>query len=329
VRDVDDPVPAPDPALIYRLYTGGFRPQVVRIALSLDLFSPLAAGPAGAADVARACGCAEEGVRLLLDHLVTLALLARQGEQYRLTPTAATFLVPGEPTYAGDWILAHTDPALWEGVLAALRGRRPDPPPFPWQQDAWLQLHRPGGLEAALVLWRAAGVRPEEGMPFRLLDVGCGAAVKSLALARAHPEVEVTCLDRPAVLEVARHLAAELDLASRTTFLPGDLGHAALEPEFYDAALLGYVTDYLRPPQNLSLLRRVHAALAPGGRLVIDVLLATPEGDEFAATSALLAWTLAGSRPYTFDDYRAWLAETGFAEVQQVGGNWIMAHKAE
>lgn len=324
-----DPSPVPDPELIHRLYTGGFRPQVVRIALLLDLFSPLAAGPAGAGDVARACGCAEEGVRLLLDHLVTLALLAREGEQYRLTPTAATFLLAGEPSYAGDWILAHTDPALWDGVLAALRGRRPDPPPFPWQQDAWLQLHRPQGLEAALAMWRAAGIRPEEGVTFHLLDVGCGAAVKSLALARAHPDVRVTCLDRPAALGVARHLAGQLGVASRASFLPGDLEHAALEPSSYDAALLAYVTDYLRPPQNLSLSRRVHAALVPGGCLVIDVLLAAPEENEFAATSALLAWALAGTRPYTFDDYQAWLTDAGFAQVQQVGSSWIVGRKPE
>lgn len=323
-----DPSPAPDPELIYELYTGGFRPQVVRIALLLDFFSPLAAGPASARDVARACGCDEKGVRLLLDHLVTLALLAREGERYRLTPTAATFLVPGEASYAGDWILAHTDPALWEGVLAALRGRRPDPPPFPWQQDAWLQLYRPHGLKAALAMWRAAGVRPEEGVPFRLLDVGCGAAVKSLALARAHPEVEVTCLDRPAVLGVARHLAGQLGVASRASFLAADLEHAGLEPEAYEAALLAYVTDYLRPPQNLSLLRRVHAALVPRGRLIVDAPLAAPEGDEFAATSALLAWALAGTRPYTFDNYRAWLEAAGFAQVQQVRTAWITARKS-
>ena len=153
--------------------------------------------------------------------------------------------------------------------------RPPDPP----KDYLWLHLRE---LPYFRSLMRAVEASFYAGLdlPSPLLDVGCGAAVKSLALARAHPEVEVTCLDRPAVLEVARHLAAELDLASRTTFLPGDLGHAALEPEFYDAALLGYVTDYLRPPQNLSLLRRVHAALAPGGRLAVIsflfIIVSTP-----------------------------------------------------
>jgi hypothetical protein len=43
---VDD---APNPNLIYDLYTGAFRPQTVRLALQLDVFSPLADGPADAA----------------------------------------------------------------------------------------------------------------------------------------------------------------------------------------------------------------------------------------------------------------------------------------
>ena len=334
-RDVADPSAAPDPELIYSLYTGGFKPQVVRIALLLDLFSPLAAGPADARAVAQACGCAEDGVRLLLDYLVTLELLQRDGQRYRLGPTAATFLVPGETAYAGDWILAQTDAALWDGVLAALRGQRPDLPPFPWQQDAWLEVHRARRLEASLEMWHAAGVRPSagvrpEGAPaWRLLDLGCGAAVKSLALARAYPGVQVTCVDRPAVLAVARQLAHRLGLSSRCTFLPGDLHRVELGAGAYQAALLGYVTDYLSPAQNLDLFRRVHRALAPGGRLLIDVHLAAPQGDEFAATSALLAWAISGSRPYALDDYRAWLQEAGFGDVRQVGAGRIVASKAE
>ena len=52
---------SPNPGLIYDLYTGMFRPQIVRLALQLDVFTPLADGPADAASVARACGCSKAG----------------------------------------------------------------------------------------------------------------------------------------------------------------------------------------------------------------------------------------------------------------------------
>jgi hypothetical protein len=47
---------SPNPGLIYDLDTGIFRPQVIRLALQVDVFTPLADGPADAATVASACG---------------------------------------------------------------------------------------------------------------------------------------------------------------------------------------------------------------------------------------------------------------------------------
>lgn len=67
-----DAVPeSPTPSLIYDLYTGVFRPQVIRLALQLDVFTPLANGPADAATVARACGCSPAGIVHLLDVLAS------------------------------------------------------------------------------------------------------------------------------------------------------------------------------------------------------------------------------------------------------------------
>ena len=51
------PAEVPNPDLIYDLYTGIYKVQLFRIALLLDVFSPLAQEPADAAHVARACGC--------------------------------------------------------------------------------------------------------------------------------------------------------------------------------------------------------------------------------------------------------------------------------
>jgi hypothetical protein len=64
----------PNPGLIYDLFTGVFRPQIVRLALEMDVFTPLAGSPADAATVARACGCSEAGVAHLLDVLASLQI---------------------------------------------------------------------------------------------------------------------------------------------------------------------------------------------------------------------------------------------------------------
>jgi hypothetical protein len=92
-----------------------------RAALLLDVFTPLASGPASAETVARACHADVSGVRALLDYLGSLRVLERQADSYTLTPTAVTFLGRGCQTCAGDAVLTETDPSLGEDILHAIR----------------------------------------------------------------------------------------------------------------------------------------------------------------------------------------------------------------
>ena len=136
----------PDPGAIYGLYTPGFNPQVVRIALLLDIFSPLAGGPLDAQAVARSCNYSPEGTQALLNYLVAIGLLRLDDGQYQLSATSAAFLVPGEPTYAGDWILAETDSRFWEQVLVSVRTGENAEARFPWARMAgWKAIEWSGG----------------------------------------------------------------------------------------------------------------------------------------------------------------------------------------
>ena len=60
---MSEPPVSPDPDFVYSLFTGVYKPQLVRIALTLDVFTPLASGPADAQAVAQACGCSPSGIR--------------------------------------------------------------------------------------------------------------------------------------------------------------------------------------------------------------------------------------------------------------------------
>ena len=90
----------PNPDLVYDLQYGGYSAEVFRTALLLDVFTPLADGPASAETVARVCGCDTIGMRALLDVLTSVHLFDRQDDTYTLTPTTATFLVPREKSYS-------------------------------------------------------------------------------------------------------------------------------------------------------------------------------------------------------------------------------------
>ena len=318
---------APDPDLVYSLYTGGFKVQLVRIALLLEVFSPLATGAADAQAIARRCGCEVTALTALLDYLCSLHLLDRQGNTYALTPTAATFLVPGRQSYAGGWVLADTNPDLWDGVLRAMRSGQPYPAKFPYEQDAWLESYRPSRVSQSLEMWKAVGIEPGKHPRLRVLDLACGCGIKSFVLAQADPTVHVTCQDSAQVLEVARALADRLRILSQVAFLPGDLLSMDLGKAAYDAALLGQITYSLTPAMNTNVVRRVYEALSPGGTLVIDAIMASEPPSEYASLVTVLMRTLFGGAAYPFVQYRRWLEEAGFKQVTQHSECWLSAIK--
>lgn len=323
---MSEPPVAPDPAFVYSLFTGVYKPQLVRIALTLDVFTPLASGPADAQAVAQACGCSPSGIRLLLDYMSSIGVLERHANDYALTPTAATFLVPQKQSYVGDLVLQRTAAETVEGYLGALRTGQPCYPARPWAQEAWLQSY--GSPEPALEMWRLAGLEPGQAGRLRVVDLACGCAIKSLALAHADPMIQISCVDSPEVLTVARDLAGRLGVLSQVVFMAGDILALDLGQAQYNAALLGQITHYLTPEQNVALFKRVHESLAPAGVLVIDVPLALDTSDERGSFGAFFIWATSGGKAHSFEEYSDWLKAAGFNVVRQLGAEWLSAFKA-
>jgi SAM-dependent methyltransferase len=275
--------------------------------------------------VARACGCSEAGAAHLLDALASMQVLAREEGRYALTPSAATFLVHGRPAYAGDLILAWTGPDIWERTGRALRSGQPAPFEEYHEQDAWLESYSEWRIANSREMWRSAGVEPQPDRPRRLLDIACGCAIKSLALAQLDPALHVTGVDTPRVLPVARALAQRMGLSAQTGLIAADLLTADFGVEQFDLCLLGQITDYLTPAQNCDLFRRVHAALRPGGTLVLDVPMTGEQASEWTQIVSLLLWANGGGATHGFEAYRAWLEQAGFAQVRQLGERWLAA----
>lgn len=70
-------------------------------ALRAGVFRVLAESPRTAADLAARVGMAVRDAMDLLDTLVALGLLQREGSVYSNTPEAAYYLDPNSPAYAG------------------------------------------------------------------------------------------------------------------------------------------------------------------------------------------------------------------------------------
>ena len=140
------------------------------------------------------------------------------------------------------------------------------------------EIHRPLAEELAMFL-EMSGVE-------RLLDLGGGSGVISLALLQRHPELSATVVDLANVCDAGREIAAERSLTERIAYHPADFLQDEL-PTGFDLALECDVNVY-----SEALFRKVRSSLRSGGRFVII--------DEFAPSDQIappsrLHWALEGS----------------------------------
>jgi len=119
-------------------------------------------------------------------------------------------------------------------------------------------------------------------------------------------------------MPLARERLTGAGLADRVTLVPGDYNAAEL-PGGADFAWLSAVAHQNSRQQNRALYAKIHAALTPGGTLVIrDIVMAPsrtspPAGALFAVN--VLVNTEAGGT-FTLSEYSEDLASAGFGRIE-------------
>ena len=228
--------------------------------------------------------------------------------------------------------------AMWSQVPAfLLRGERfahMDGPP-----DAREAVY--SGVVSKLALVYAHGARQLAvalaGRPAHILDVGAGSGIWSLAMAQRHPETRVTALDFPNVLQTFRIQAEHMGLSDRIGMLPGNFHSVTIPEDRFDRIVLANVLHLEPPEQAAALIRRVTAALLPGGDLVIVDMLGdeTPAGERARAIYGLhLALRTRQGKVHPLSNLQAWVEQAGLLPDEVIalgtpqGMGALVAHKS-
>ena len=318
-----DSMPALNPEILHQMAFSFIPARILTTALQLGVFSHLAAGKKTAAEIARAAAASERGMGMLLDALAACQLLTKQDARYELSPLAARFLVRGNPDYLG--LLLEQDD-LWESwghltdvvrtgqPLHRVEAQELAEQFFPILVQTLHVLHRDRARSMAEAL--GIGTRAKGA---RTMDVACGSGVWGIAVAEADPEARVTAQDFPAMLAVTRNYLKRHGVERQFDFLPGDLKTTDFGREQYDLALLGNILHSEGEESSRNLLRRLHAALRPGGRVVIIEFLPNdartgPPFPVFFALNMLL--NTEHGNTFTLAEYTGWLREVGFARIE-------------
>jgi 2-polyprenyl-3-methyl-5-hydroxy-6-metoxy-1,4-benzoquinol methylase len=311
---------------IIQLWFGFAPPLILEAAVRCRVFDVLDAGPKTAEQTATATGVSARGARALLDALVGLEFLTRDGDRYALAPGAETLLVSTKPGFAGG-MFRHTSRQLiphWVHLTESVLTGRPAIAVNQEGQGAeffreFVEDLFANNYGAAQALADALKVAEAKG-PVSVLDIAAGSGVWSIALAERSPQVRVTVVDWPAVIPVCQKVAARRGLGDRYRYLAGDL----LEVDYgtgYNVATLGHILHSEGQRRSRELLKKVFAALAPGGTIVIAEMIPNEErtGPPVALIFAvnMLVHTDEGDT-FTFGEMSAWLREAGFVDLRQL-----------
>jgi len=325
VTPVNNALPAAGSELINHTDFGLGAARVLAVGVQFGIFTHIAEGKKGVAEIARSAHANERGIRMLLNALVGLRFLTKSHDTYELTPVAAEFLVRGRPFYMGlfmegDWMWESWG-HLAEAIRTGRSFRHVDTGQAAAEQffRAYIPMlyvnNLPGARRAANVLM-GKGV-PEEGL--RVLEIGCGSAVWSIAVAEAAgPQTRVTAQDLPGVLALTRQYVRLHGVESQYDFLPGDQRQVNLGTNQFDLAIIARYVHELGAPAACDLFRRVFVALKSRGRIAVADWMpnnerTAPPGPLMFALRMLLH-TEEGDA-HTPADYTRWLCSVGFTHI--------------
>ena len=312
------------PDRLLAMGTGYWVSQIIRAAAHYKFFTLIATGHTTADAIASAAKTDARGTRMVLDSLVALDVLTKRGNTYGLTPDAAAFLVEGRPGDITPMIDVHTALTYenWGHLTEALR----DPTKVRQYADLdkaadffpkLIRAILPLGLGAADATAEHLGIGTRR-KGARILDVGVGGAAWSIPFARRDPTVRVVAFDIPEVLAHTKQIVAEFGVERQFSFHPGNLMKDDLRESESDLVILGNICHGLTPEQNRDLLQRTRQALAPGGQLVIADMLPNDgrSGPAFPILFAVNMFVMGGEDTYPMSEYRKWLAEAGYRDVE-------------
>ena len=322
-------LPQPTPQLFFQTVNAYQRTEGLKAAIELEVFTAIGEGKTTADEIAERSSASERGMRILCDFLCVLGFLTKNGRSYELTPESALFLDKRSPAYLGGSLEFLLSPMLTDGfkdLTGAVRKGgtvASEEGTIAPEHPIWVMFARAMTAMTAMPAQLMANLVDEKAdRKLKVLDIAAGHGLYGIAFASKNPRAEVVAVDWPNVLELARENAVKAGVSDRYQTNAG----SAFDVDYgsgYDLVLLTNFLHHFDPATCETLLRKVHAALADGGRAVVlefvpnEDRISPPETAPFSVV--MLASTPAGDA-YTFPELDRMCGAAGFArsEIHQL-----------
>jgi demethylspheroidene O-methyltransferase len=322
---------------VFDLVAGFVYSQVLSACVKLDLFRKLAQGPMTLTQLALHCQMSNEATDRLLAAAISLRLIESRGADERGQPRYGLGVL-GAPLVENEGVLAmirHHD-TLYSDLadpVALLRGQGPAPALsgfYPYTADdapahagelAPDHVGNYSQLMAASQPLVAAEILDAYSFDrhHRLLDVGGGEGRFLCSVGARAPHLQLTLFDLPAVAERAKSRFATAGLAQRAQAIGGNFLSDPLPTGFDIVSLVRVIHDH-DEQRALTILRAIHAALPPGGTLLLAEPMAGTPGAEAMGDAYFGFYLLAmgRGRARTAAQLSALLTQAGFSAIRAV-----------
>jgi len=314
----------PTPALLFDTFNAYQRTQAVKAGIDLEVFTAIAEGKTTTNAIAERCGASERGTRILCDYLTIIGFLTKENGNYGLTPDSAMFLDKRSPAYMGtvtEFILSPHIIDNFDHLTEAVKkgGTAGETEALAPEHPMWVRFARAMAPMMAMPSQLVAKLAdPNADKKLKILDIAAGHGLYGLAFAKQNPQAEITAVDWPNVLEVAKENAEAAGVSDRYQTNPG----SAFDVDYgtgYDIVLLTNFLHHFDKETCEMLLRKVHGSLADGGRAV--TLEFVPNDDrvtppQAAGFSMMMLGVTPSGDAYTFAEIEQMFRNAGFARSE-------------
>jgi SAM-dependent methyltransferase len=310
---------------ISKLAYGFMASKALFAALNLELFGHISRGARTAQALSELTGVPVHRMKTLIAALVSTGVLVREDGSLANAPATETYLVPGAPAYFGDYyrfqiggqiygMMEHLDAGLIGDEEGLAHHRMSGWLADPKQAENFSRAQHAGSLGPAIMLAKKLDL----GWAESLLDVAGGTGAYSIAFCRRNPKLKATIVDFPTVIGVAARYVDEAEMTERITLVSGDAREIKW-PERQDAVLMSYLLSAVDGAEIAPLLVHAHAALKPGGLLVLhDFML--DETRSGPSSAALFFLSYLAHQPdatsFTAGDLASLVREAGFVGIE-------------
>ncbi len=322
----------PTPDHIMQIGLGFWPSKALLTAVEHGVFTLLGGDAMTGEEIRQACDWHPRGVHDLLDGLVAMRFLEREGDgaesRYRNTQETAVFLDKKSPDYIGGMLeMANTRLFRYWGDLGdAMRTGQPQTEIKHTGESIFDELYKDadklrrfmGAMTGfSMMNFRALAESFDFSRYRTLCDVGGASGELSICVARRHPKIRCISFDLPQVEPVATETIAAAGLSDRISTATGDFFADPLPRA--DVVTMGMILHDWGLERKMQLIRAVYEALPPKGAFVVVESLiddARRENVMGLMMSLNMLIEFGEAFDYTAADFQHWCRDVGFREFQ-------------